>query len=261
MQTIRLGITACSKTPQYISWLRYGEKFGYRIECVELHFEGKPHDELLEENLDILDTLDAIVFSGGEDIEPHRFGMQLSHGELAHLEVVSVPERDEMEWALAQASLAQRLPILGICRGMQLLNVVMGGTLHLDIEKQAISTTTHKKISQEHSRYHTVTLDKPSLLHELIGVAHTEFVSSRHHQAVAKIGDGLKPVGFSPDGIIEALESSMPEQLLLLVQWHPERMWLESERERRPELNNAFSENLLRGFLCLIAEHKSQPIA
>lgn len=261
MKTIRLGVTSCPKTPQYISWLRYGEKFGYRIECIELHFEGKPHDELLEENLDALDTLDAIVFTGGEDVEPHRFGMQLSDADLAHLEVISVPERDEMEWALAQASLAQRLPILGICRGMQLLNAVMGGTLHLDIEKQAVSTVTHKKISQEHSRYHTVTLDKPSLLHELTGAVSAEHVSSRHHQAVAKLGDGLKPVGFSPDGIIEAMESSLSEQILLLVQWHPERMWLEAQSMQRPELNNAFSENLLRGFLYLIAEHKSQPIA
>lgn len=258
MQTIRIGVTQCSKTPQYVNWLKEGDKFGYDIECIELPFEGEPSDALFRRNLDALSRLDAIVFTGGEDVEPKRFGVTLSAEELSRLDVVCEPERDAMEWALAESSLRRRLPILGICRGMQFINVVMGGTLYLDIEKQGASTQTHKKFDQEHSRYHAVTLEKSSLLYELIGETRTEFVSSRHHQGIEKIGDGLKPVALSPDGIIEALESTSPEQTILLVQWHPERMWLEAQRDQKPEFNNAFSENLLKGFLSLVAERKVQ---
>ncbi|MFN3427873.1 MAG: gamma-glutamyl-gamma-aminobutyrate hydrolase family protein [Candidatus Thermochlorobacter sp.] len=259
MQTLRIGVTQCSKTPQYINWLKDGEKFGYQLECIELPFKGSPTDVLLKQNLDALNHLDAIVFTGGEDVEPKRFGVILSPEELSYFDIVSEPERDEIEWALAEASLERRLPIFGICRGMQLINVVMGGTLYLDIDKQGASAQTHKKFDAEHSRYHAVTLEKNSLLYELIGETHTDFVGSRHHQGVEKIGHGLKPVAYSPDGIIEALESSAPEQTILLVQWHPERMWLEAQRDHRPEFNNAFSENLLKGFLSLLSEKKVQP--
>lgn len=253
MPTLRIGVTACHTTPQYVAWLKAGETLGYSIECLVLPYEGDSPDELLARHRRTLETLDAVVFTGGRDVEPHRFGLALSPEELAQLDVVSMPERDAVEWPLAEACLERKVPILGICRGMQLLNVVMGGTLYLDIEKQTASTLPHKKLDTEHSRYHPVQLKSDSLLYELIQSDATDYVSTRHHQAIDRVGTGLRAVGFSPDGLIEALECTDPEQLIVLVQWHPERMWLEAQRDQKPEYDNAFSKHLLAGFLAAVA--------
>ncbi|MCS7014376.1 MAG: gamma-glutamyl-gamma-aminobutyrate hydrolase family protein [Chloroherpetonaceae bacterium] len=254
MRTLRIGVTQCHTTSQYISWLCTGEKYGYKVECLELPYEGSSPEALLDQHLRILDSLDAVVFTGGRDVEPHRFGMRLSPEELAALNVVSTPERDAVEWPLAEACLERGIPILGICRGMQLLNVVMGGTLVLDIDTQIANPIPHKKLDDARSGYHPVRAEKDSLLYELVGVTETDYVSTRHHQAIDRIGDNLRAVGFSPDGLVEALESTDPNRLIMLVQWHPERMWLEAQRDQKPEYNNAFSENLLAGFLAAVAQ-------
>ncbi len=235
-----------TKTDEYIAWLKSGEAFGYEIECMKLFYEGGSFAELKSKNLEMLKRLDAIVFSGGPDVEPSFFGVSLSKGELEKLRVRSVPIRDEMELALAKASIEQGVPMLGICRGLQLLNVAMGGTLILDIEQET-GAHLHEAKGPEESNYHLLTLDLNSKLGKMIGESEGE-VSTRHHQAAKAIGKGLSVVSHSPDGIVEAMESA-DDRPIFLVQWHPERMWLEGR-------DNAFSRNLLKGFLEVVAERK-----
>jgi len=235
-----------TKTDEYIAWLKSGEAFGYEIECVKLFYEGESLEELKSKNLDTLKRLDAIVFSGGPDVEPSFFGVHLSKTDLEKLHVRSVPQRDEMELALAKASIEQGVPMLGICRGLQLVNVAMGGTLILDIGQETDSHI-HEAKGAEESNYHLLTLDPKSKLGRMIGEREGE-VSTRHHQAAKAVASGLSVVSRSADGIIEAMESE-DDRPIFLVQWHPERMWLEGR-------DNAFSQNLLKGFLNLVAERK-----
>lgn len=237
-----------TKTDEYVAWLKSGEAFGYEIECVKLPYErdGKSEDALKAENLDALSRLDAIVFSGGQDVEPSRFGVKLSKEEEARLKVHSLPKRDEMEILLAQKSVERGLPILGICRGLQLVNVAMGGTLILDIESQT-NAGDHKAKGAEESNYHPLTIDLDSKIGKMIGETRA-IVSTRHHQAAEKVADGLRIASRSDDGVIEALEAE-DDRPIYLVQWHPERMWIEGK-------DNAFSRNLLKGFLEEVAARK-----
>ena len=235
-----------TKTDEYIAWLKSGEAFGYEIDCVKLFYEGESIEELKSRNLDLLKRLDAIVFSGGPDVEPSFFGVHLSNSDLEKLHVRSVPKRDDMEIALAKASIEQGVPVLGICRGLQLVNVAMGGTLILDIGQET-GSHIHEAKGPEESNYHLLTLDLKSKLGRMIGKREGE-VSTRHHQAAKVVASGLSVVSRSADGIIEALESE-DDRPIFLVQWHPERMWLEGR-------DNAFSQNLLKGFLNVVAERK-----
>lgn len=253
---LRIGVTEYkrlaskpfkTKTDEYIAWLKSGEALGYEMDFIRFDYEG----EAIKKNIDALKTLDAIVFTGGQDVTPTYFGVTLSQRELEDLEVTDcVKARDEAELALAVKSLEAHLPILGICRGLQLINVATGGTLYLDIEKQA-NSNNHKALGAETSAYHAITLGGNSRLEKLIGIEREKNVSSRHHQAAEKVGSGLRVVAKSDDGIIEAMEATDESQTVFLVQWHPERMWIEGK-------NNAFSQNLLRGFLDEIATRKSQ---
>ncbi|MFQ3599208.1 MAG: gamma-glutamyl-gamma-aminobutyrate hydrolase family protein [Chloroherpetonaceae bacterium] len=240
-----------TKTDEYIAWLKSGEVFGYEIDCIKLLYEGESFEVLKSKNLDTLARLDAIVFSGGQDVEPSRFGINLPKEELKKLHVQdSIFERDEMELLLAQKSIERGVPVLGICRGLQLVNVAMGGTLILDIEAQT-GMKGHEAKAAEESNYHLVRLVRDSKLGKMIGESEGE-VTTRHHQSAEKAGKGLRVVSNSDDGIIEAMESE-DERPIFLVQWHPERMWVEKR-------DNAFSTNLLKGFLDFVAQRKRATI-
>ncbi|MBC8044037.1 MAG: gamma-glutamyl-gamma-aminobutyrate hydrolase family protein [Rhizobacter sp.] len=256
MKPLTVAVTACEKgLENYTGWLQSGSRFGYDVRCVVLNYGGEDKNKLRTENLEKLRACDAIVFTGGWDVEPERFGLNLTGDEKKKLRVESTPERDDMEWILAEKSFAENLPLLGICRGLQFINVVRGGSLILDIEQQVEAAANHEKVSAEDSRYHAVTLEKKSRLREMLGAETETMVSSRHHQSADKIGKGLRAVGASPDGVIEAIESVSDDESIFLVQWHPERMW--SEQSREASRNNAFSENLLKGFLETVWRHKS----
>ena len=201
-----------------------------------------PHSDK-EALLALLDTLDGIVFSGGGDLNPLLLGEE----PLPQLHSVC-PQRDEPELFLVKEAFHRQIPMLGICRGIQVMAAALGGRVYQDI---SLSPTLSKgegdgspllgrgwgrlKHSQEMPRYcasHTVRISEGSLLHSIFGQEKLA-VNSFHHQAVREAGPHLRVSALSPDGIIEAVESS-EHKALLGVQWHPECFILNGDETMMP---------------------------
>jgi putative glutamine amidotransferase len=157
--------------------------------------------------------LDGLVIAGGADVDPARYGAS------AHPETLGLrPDRDETELALAENALAAGLPLVGVCRGMQVLNVVLGGTLTQHVPDVTGSSAHRPEVGKFGST--EVEMAPGSAINEILGGAAT--VSCSHHQAVDRIGDGLTVTAKSADGVVEAVELTGAE-FVLGVQWHPEQ--------------------------------------
>lgn len=157
--------------------------------------------------------LDGLLFAGGDDVDPARYGETISHPS-----VEITPERDAFELALYAEFVKTGKPILGICRGVQLLNVALGGSLHQHIDNHRQSPTPGSQPT------HAVTLTCGTRLAELADGAETLMVNSFHHQAVKVPGNGAMVTARAEDGTIEALE--LPAHPFFVgVQWHPELFW------------------------------------
>ncbi len=173
-------------------------------------------DELLRA---IYERLDGIVFPGGADIAPGEY-----HEEpIGDLNVVEAA-RDRTELTLARWAFADDLPTLGICRGQQVLNVALGGSLWQDLRDQGVTDVEHSDADgrARSALTHRVRLDPDSRLAQLIDETDIE-VNSLHHQAIKTIAPELRVTGKSDDGVIEAVESS-ERRFLIAVQWHPEEI-------------------------------------
>lgn len=165
---------------------------------------------------DALDGCAGLLLSGGADIEPVRYGATPSPA-LGPVD----PGRDAFELALLAAARARGLPVLAICRGMQLVNVAGGGSLWQDLPGERPGPVMHRQSAPRSARTHDVRLEPGSRIASVLGGA-TLRTNSMHHQAVRHLADGLRATGWTADGIIEALESSDPTEWLVGVQWHPE---------------------------------------
>lgn len=161
----------------------------------------------------------GLVLTGGVDVDPSLYGREDARG------IVEEPDlrRDQFEVAVIREAIRGQLPILGICRGMQMCNVALGGSLIPDLERAGY--VRHTTRSGEQQREHPVSIEHGSMLEALSGMTEGN-VSSYHHQAVDRVAAGLHVVARSTDGVVEALEWEVPDKrpFLLLVQWHPERM-------------------------------------
>lgn len=167
----------------------------------------------------IYERLDGIIFPGGADVAPSEYGEE----PIDNLNVIE-PERDRTELTLARWAFDDDLPTLGICRGQQLLNVALGGTLYQDLRHQGVTDLEH---SETHGQgrtamIHKVRIDPDSRLAQLIDETSVD-VNSLHHQAVKRAAAPLKVTGTSDDGVIEAVESA-DRRFLIAVQWHPEEI-------------------------------------
>ena len=157
----------------------------------------------------IIDRLDGLLLPGGTDIEPNLYGAE-SETDIYPPE----PERDDLELGLLKGAVHRQIPVLGICRGQQIVNVGAGGTLHQDVPPH--SAVGHAAETE----LHRVTLEPDSILRELYGPMVR--VNSLHHQAVDTVGEGLRVTAWADDGVAEGLEhTSLP---IVCVQWHPEMM-------------------------------------
>lgn len=158
---------------------------------------------------EIIEHLDGVVLTGGADIDPAHYG-QDPHPDLGAIE----PDRDAYELALLAAADRKGIPVLGICRGMQLINVARGGTLAQHVDDHAEWDLTPD------TEIHPVAFTEGSCLAGLYGPSAP--VNSLHHQVVDQVGEGLSITAVAPDGTIEALEE--PGRAVVAVQWHPEMM-------------------------------------
>ena len=175
----------------------------------------------------LLERVDALILSGGGDINP----LYLGEEPLRELGGIN-PARDWHELMLVRLAANRQIPILGICRGIQVMTAALGGRLYQDIYKEASATLKHSQETERHVCSHTVRIASGSLLHRIFG---TEVlpVNSFHHQAVREAAQGFSVSAFSPDGLIEAVESTHHKSMIG-VQWHPECMILGGDRSMLP---------------------------
>ena len=187
----------------------------------------------------ILDRVDGLLMTGGGDVDPALYG-----GERVKEMYGIDPNRDRFELALAREAYRRKMPVLAICRGIQILNVAMGGSLIEDIPTE-VGSDYHSKIGEQvYETFQKVSIDASCGLATLVGT--TELgVNSIHHQALRRVATGLHPVAWADDGVIEAIEADDPDWPLIGVQWHPEYL-SEADDESSQKIFKAFVANATR---------------
>ena len=212
-----IGIATCRKLEDYKQSI--------------IHVSGDVRELTYSMNpADAIAGIDGLLLTGGGDVAPSRYGEE-PHPSVEHVDLV----RDEFEIGLIAEARARNLPILAICRGMQVLNVACGGTLVQDIPTQLKGALEHKLAVPPHQAYalaHELWLDKDTLLSQLmrerLSDADACDVNSRHHQALKQIASGFDVSATAPDGVVEAIEDPAA-RFCLGVQWHPENFWRTGE--------------------------------
>ncbi|MBQ8674932.1 MAG: gamma-glutamyl-gamma-aminobutyrate hydrolase family protein, partial [Bacteroidaceae bacterium] len=178
--------------------------------------------------LDLLDRLDGIIFSGGGDINP----LYLSEQPIPQLHGIT-PLRDRQELVLARMAFDRQLPMLGICKGIQIIAAALGGTLYQDINSQQQGVTIkHSQDMVRTEASHTVSICPDTLLYNIYGATEIA-VNSFHHQAVKSVPAGFRVSALSPDGVIETIESTEWKSVIG-VQWHPECFILDGNSSHMP---------------------------
>jgi putative glutamine amidotransferase len=174
-----------------------------------------------------LDGVDGLVLTGGEDMDPAWY-----HADRSPLLNPPSRERDIFELAIFAAARQRELPILGICRGIQVINVAMGGTLYQDLPSERPGPVDHNPAGTRTDRSHGIRLAPESLAAEALGVTSMR-VNSFHHQGIRELAPGLVATGWSDDELIEAVEGAEGQPWMLAVQWHPEEMHAQVEAPER----------------------------
>ncbi len=210
-----IGVTPCRSLPDYLEAIR------------RVGGEPRPLDPAADSPKHVTKNVDGLVLASGGDIDPVRYG------EEQHPTIQEAPvERDEYELALVRRALDADLPILAICRGIQVLNVACGGTLIQDIPAQVPGALDHRVREPRYAIAHDVWITKGSrlgdVMKESLDQGDTCAVNSRHHQAVKHVADGFTVSATAPDGVIEAIERPAA-RFCIGVQWHPENFWRTGE--------------------------------
>jgi putative glutamine amidotransferase len=165
----------------------------------------------------VLDRIDGMVLIGGADVDPTLYGRR-HEPRVLRLD----PDRDRFEIRLVRTARDRSVPVLAICRGLQVTNIACGGDLIVNIPTEVPAAVGHRGREPGRPAVHTIRVDRASRLAALLG-ADTASVNSSHHQAARRLGDGLRAVAWSADGVIEAIETVDDRWWLLGVQWHPEQ--------------------------------------
>jgi putative glutamine amidotransferase len=171
---------------------------------------------------EILEHVQGVLLTGGGDVDPARFG------ETAHRTTTDVSAaRDTLEIELTRWALAKHVPLLAVCRGLQVLNVALGGSLYQDIPSEPGSPLDHSQAELQgkarHIPTHQVKVRDGSRLAGILGALEVD-VNSFHHQAIKRLGQGLVDVAWAPDSIVEGVELADADQFVVGVQWHPEEL-------------------------------------
>ena len=211
--TLKIVISKAEGSDNYLKYEKWIKGTDKRIQTISLY--SLPLDSALAE----LKSADGLFLSGGPDVHPNRYNKP-QDSSLCYMDL----QRDTLEFALIEAALKLKMPILAVCRGEQVMNVALGGDLISDIPSQAPGTIRHGSDSV-FTATHEVKIAQNSQLHRISGV--TKLVTnSFHHQAIGRVAEPLKIIGKSADGIVEAVQwkNARGKSYLLAVQWHPERM-------------------------------------
>jgi len=217
----RIGITTFND-PQpravYVSLSSHYTRSIHEAEGIPFPLVLHPDAAAVEE---YVENIDGLLLTGGKDIDPFYYGQEPIPG-VGVFDAV----RDAWELALFSAAMDRRIPILGICRGHQLINVAMGGTLCQDLQTQRSGMNEHSPKEFPVDRlYHSVTLAEGSVLHRIF-TTRTIRTNSFHHQAVDRLAQGLIASAFAPDGLIEGFESRDNSRFVMGIQFHPESLTL-----------------------------------
>lgn len=188
------------------------------------------NDEQIENQIKLIDGL---LISGGYDVDPQFYNEE----PLEKLEAI-YPKRDIYEIKLINFALKHKKPILGICRGFQILNVALGGSLYQDISYRENTFVKHSQNAEPHQVTHTIDIDEDSALFQIAN-NRQEKVNSFHHLALKNIGKNLKVVACAKDGVPEAIESTKETPFILGLQFHPEMMFA----------SNDFAQNIFKYFV------------
>lgn len=236
-----VGIPACIKMlgehPFHAAGAKYIDAIANAAGCTPLILPA------LGERMEIAQVLalvDGLLLTGSiSNVAPARYGQTPAHPDLK-----MDPARDATTFPLIEAALEAGIPLLGICRGFQELNVAMGGTLHQEVHAQP-GLMDHREaqdadLEVQYGPAHPVTLTSQGFLQALLGGIDEMTVNSIHGQGIRKLGDGLAPEAIAPDGLIEAIRVEDARSFALAVQWHPE--WKVSENPQSMAIFHAFGQ-------------------
>jgi putative glutamine amidotransferase len=215
---VKIAFSKGSPENSYANYYKWIRSLDSTIICQELY------DMPLDSALGLFKGCSGLLLTGGTDINPAFYGKAYDT-----VRCWPIDHRlDELEMTLIDSAIAWGMPILGICRGHQMLNVALGGSLIVDIPSD-FGTSVFHKCEDYHTCFHTITVDSGSLLYQIAGTEEGE-VNSNHHQAADQMSPDLKAIAHTSDGLIEAEQWKNPEgkSFLLGVQWHPERMAAEN---------------------------------
>ena len=210
----------------YAQWINTADS---GIVCVDLYHMP------LDSALIMLDGCSGLLISGGPDVYPGRYGRAADTVKCGTIDYY----RDTLEFALIGKAKELEMPVLGICRGLQIFNVYHGGSLYADIPIDFDTSEVHR-CKDTYNCDHELRVTKKSGLYE-ISAAQNGWVNSNHHQGIQRIGTGIRAIARTNDGLIEAIEYDDPENMpfFMGVQWHPERM----------DIDNPFSLPIARAFI------------
>jgi putative glutamine amidotransferase len=177
---------------------------------------------------DALKNLDGLLLPGSDtDVDPIHFGEE-PHPRLKKI----VPEKEKTDFLVLAEAERLKLPVLGICFGMQALNVVRGGSVFQDIESQIPEALKHEQGIPLERSSHAIEIESGSLLSKLVGNKADARVNSHHHQSIKEVGENLKVTARAKDGVVEGIEDTRADRFVLGVQWHPELTWKTDELSR-----------------------------
>lgn len=223
---IIIGVTDCSKFDIYRNWVL---SYNKNIEIIQLGYKLNNFEKII--------SCHGIVLTGGEDVHP-KFYNKIEYYDYCYEDDID-EQRDLFEFKILDYTEKNEIPVLGICRGMQVGNVFFGGTLIPDIPTWG--KFDHGKMPDKSDRYHEVIVNPSSWLNTIVNT-NKGMVNSNHHQSTDKTGKDLVVSAISLDGITEAMERIKPSEksFLLFVQWHPERL---------KDQQSPFSKNLHEAFI------------